>query len=413
MQRILILYDNLLVGGVQTLVARLTGQLAAAGCEVTVLVRRAGDPELEAAVARRGRIERGSFRRGPQTGFFAERGALPDIALAFDSLSLTAAAMRFGACENVRIGVWVLHPREFAAPAAGRYRDRVASQLLARMPAANVAFMNRACEREHREVLNLSAERRPLVPLPVDTARYANQAPGAGGWGRLLTVGRLTPFKTYHRWMVDVVAELRRSGAPVSYEIYGEGPERNAIAERVRALGMEGAVRLHGTVPWSALPGIFSGGWAFAGMGTALVEAAASGLPALITPESSPSPVTYGFLHESDGYEVGEFEPGRPGQAPAARLRELLDPARHRDYAERSRGRARDFAGEAAWPRVWEWLHGLRPARLAMPAAYAARDLAGSAIARLRQHCGLKSSDAKRYLRHDPHSSVSSAAVCL
>lgn len=411
MQRILILYDNLLVGGVQTLIARLTGQLAGAGWEVAVLVRRAGDPELETTVAQQGRLTRGSFRWGPRTGFFAERGVLPEIVLAFDSVSLTAAVARFGNCPSVRIGVWVLHPREFAARAAGRFRDRVASRLLARMPAGNVAFMNRACEREHREVLHLSVEPRPVTPLPVDTGRYQREVPGAGGWGRLITVGRLTGFKTYHRWMLAVVAELRQAGAPVRYDIYGEGPERSAIEERVRALGLEGAVRLHGAVPWSALPGIFSSGWAFAGMGTALVEAAAAGLPALITPESSPAPVTYGFLHESDGYEVGEFEPDRPGQAPAARLGELLDPARHRDHAARSRSRARDFSGEAVWPLVEEWLHGLRPARLELPAAYAARDLAGSALARLRQQCGLESSDAKRYLRHDLPAYVSSSAA--
>lgn len=401
MQRILILYDNLLVGGVQTLIARLTGRLAGAGSEVAVLVRRAGDPELESAVARSGRLKRGSFRLGPRTGFFAERGAVPDIVLAFDSVSLTAAIARFGNCPGVRIGVWVLHPREFAARAAGRFRDRVASRLLAQMPAANVAFMNRACDQEHRAALPFSAEPRPLVPLPVDTARYQCLAPGSGGWGRLLTVGRLTAFKTYHRWMLEVVAELLRNGAPVRYEIYGEGPERSAIEERVRALGLEGAVHLHGAVPWSALPEIFSSGWAFAGMGTALVEAAAAGLPALITPESSAAPVTYGFLHESDGYEVGEFEPERRGEPPAARLRELLDPARYREHAARSRSRARDFAGEAVWPLVEEWLRGLGPARLELPAAYAVRDLAGSALARLRQQCGLESSDAKRYLRHD------------
>ncbi len=411
MQRILIVYDNLLVGGVQTLIARLTGQLTGAGWEVAVLVRRAGDPELESAVARSGRLARGWFRWGPRTGFFAERGALPDIVLAFDSISLTAAVARFGACPTVRIGVWVLHPREFAARAAGRFRDRVASQLLARMPANNVAFMNRACEREHRAALPLSAEPRPLAPLPVDTARYQRQAPGSGGWGRLITVGRLTPFKTYHRWMLDVVAELLRNGAPVRYEVYGEGPERSAIEERVRALGLDGAVRLHGAVPWSALPEIFSSGWAFAGMGTALVEAAAAGLPALITPESSPAPVTYGFLHENDGYEVGEFEPERPGESPAERLGELLDPARHREHAAQSRSRARDFAGDGVWPLVEEWLRGLRSARLELPAAYAARDLAGSALARLRQQCGLESSDAKRYLRHDFPAYVSPSAT--
>ena len=396
-RRILLVYDNLAIGGVQTLIVRLAEHLRTAGREVAVLVRRAGDAELESAARRQGRLAAGSFRRGGRRGFFANPRVAPEAVLAFDPLSLTGAVARFGP-PGVRLGVWVLHPREFAVRRAqSRYRDRAGAALLGELPAGNVAFMNEACAREHGTTLGWSGRPLRVVPLPVDTRRYRG-AP-APVWGRLVTVGRLVPFKTYHRWMLPVIAALRNAGAPVTYEVYGEGPERPALREQIEALGLADSVRLHGAVPWSALPAVFAGAWGFAGMGTSLVEAAAAGVPALVTPESSREPLTYGFFHESPGFEVGEYEPGRAGGAPAARLTEILDPAVHRRMAEACRAKAEEFAGERVWPQVVEWIDQLAPARVRLPAGYALRDLAESAAYGLLRHLGFDSRDAGRYVR--------------
>lgn len=401
------IYDNLCVGGVQTLIVRLSAALAARGWQVAVLVRREGDAGLEGALPGNARLWRGSFRRGTP----APGGFRPERVLAFDPVSLNAAAARYGGQQNTRIGVWVLHPREFAARLPRRrWRDRVAAELLRALPAANVAFMNGACAAEHAAALGDGFKACPVVPLPVETARYAAAARSFRP-GRLITVGRLTPFKTYHRWMPEVLARLRARHPEVTYDVYGDGAERAALAAEIRARGLEQAVRLHGAVPYASLAEIFAGAWAFVGMGTALAEAAAAGLPALVVPESVPAPASYGFFHEGSGYELGEFEPGRRADDPAARLSELFAARFYARAAAAGRLRAAGFATERVVPQLEDWLARLEPARLTLPPLYAARDLADSAARRCVACLGLPEADALRHVWSPPPARAADAAA--
>ncbi len=62
---------------------------------------------------------------------------------------------------------------------------------------------------------------------------------------RAITVARLHPVKGVPD-LVDAVARARASGARLTLDIVGEGPERAEVERRMR--GHEGTVRLHGTL---------------------------------------------------------------------------------------------------------------------------------------------------------------------
>jgi glycosyltransferase involved in cell wall biosynthesis len=71
----------------------------------------------------------------------------------------------------------------------------------------------------------------------------------AGGSAALeiLNVGRLAPVKG-QAVLVDAIARLQADGIPVHCRIVGDGPERDALAAKIRKLGLRDAVELTGPV---------------------------------------------------------------------------------------------------------------------------------------------------------------------
>lgn len=120
------------------------------------------------------------------------------------------------------------------------------------------------------------------------------------------SVGRLVDFKTYNLWMLDVVNELRNLGITVSYNIYGDGPIRDAVADKIRSLNLDDIVFLRGNFDYSEFSNIVSDFDVFVGSGTALIEAAGLGVPSIVGIESSNEALTYGFLSEIPGFSYNE-----------------------------------------------------------------------------------------------------------
>jgi glycosyltransferase involved in cell wall biosynthesis len=61
----------------------------------------------------------------------------------------------------------------------------------------------------------------------------------------IVTVGRLDAPKN-HRFLLEVLAEAKRSGRCLTLDIYGDGPLRNELAQQISSLRLEGQVRLQG-----------------------------------------------------------------------------------------------------------------------------------------------------------------------
>lgn len=72
------------------------------------------------------------------------------------------------------------------------------------------------------------------------------------------TVARLFELKG-HDDILDVAPEVLRLEPNVRFIFIGSGIWRDRLAEKARALGVEGAVRFHGLVPPSAIPGLLNG----------------------------------------------------------------------------------------------------------------------------------------------------------
>lgn len=95
------------------------------------------------------------------------------------------------------------------------------------------------------------------VPIGVDTRRFHRPRPAAG-WPdalRLIAVGRMIPPKG-HADAIEVLHRLRRTprGKGATLTLIGDGPERERLVGRARALAIEDAVTFTGNLPYDSIP---------------------------------------------------------------------------------------------------------------------------------------------------------------
>jgi glycosyltransferase involved in cell wall biosynthesis len=153
------------------------------------------------------------------------------------------------------------------------------------------ADMALAGNRDAVRVLRTKGYRGPAQVIPqfgVDPALYAAASPPTGGTFHVGYLGRLVPEKG--------IADLLHAAASVrgdwSLHLLGGGPEREALGELARALGIERRVTFQGQIPSPEVPGHLARlhalvlpshtrtNWAEQ-FGRALVEAMVSGVPVI------------------------------------------------------------------------------------------------------------------------------------
>jgi glycosyltransferase involved in cell wall biosynthesis len=383
-RHILFVYTNLSqLGGIETLIVRLSRRLHALGHRVTILVQAkaaagGNDPALIEEVLQFAevRLIHGWFRQAP--------GCLRDLDLhnvdylyACESNSLLLATVIQAACAPAaRIVAGIYHSREYGTrQKVKRYRQRLVEDIFAKMPAQNLFFMNEACAREHTDSVGRDFGDSPIIPLAIDAGRFASNCRRPDR-NRIVSVGRITDFKTYNFTMLEAIRDLRARGRRVQYHVYGDGEQLPLLKQRVRECGLEECVTLHGPLPYGDFGAVMADAGVFVGMGTALLEAAACGVPALVAPESIKRPVTYGFLHELQGYNIGEYVAEATEYKLADKIGALmdLDPAAYEESCARSRARADDFSIEAVTDRLLACLEETVPFSYRITVAMRLRD---------------------------------------
>jgi len=191
-----------------------------------------------------------------------------------------------------------------------------------------------ACsESTRKRLLDLGCpdERLRVHPMGVDVERirYVERLPQEGGAVNILLVGSLLERKGL-AYALQAFANVHRYQRRATLTIIGDGPERQALEALVRELNLGPAVRLLGAQPHEAVlsemerahlyvqPSVTAADGDEEGIPMALVEAMASGLPAVATWHAGiPELVADG----RSGYLVSE----RNSHALAERLRYLAE----------------------------------------------------------------------------------------
>jgi glycosyltransferase involved in cell wall biosynthesis len=183
--------------------------------------------------------------------------------------------------------------------------------------------------------------------------------PGREPLGDLVTIGHLEQVKN-HRFMLEVLAEAKRAGRSLTLDVFGEGPLRKDLVQRIHSLGLEAQVRLRGfrRDVRDFLPRYRAYVHASYSESSslAIMEAMGAGLPIVAG--------NIGPISElcDDGVEARFWPLDDPARA-AAIVIDLLDcePARLMAASAASERFRRDFDAGLVAPRLRSFLLGLHP----------------------------------------------------
>ena len=183
--------------------------------------------------------------------------------------------------------------------------------------------------------------------------------PSRESLGDLVTIGNLDLVKN-HRFLLQVLAEAKRSGRSLTLDVFGDGPCRKDLLQQARALGLEEQVRFRGYQPDARrfLPGYRAYVHASysESLPLAIIEAMAAGLP-IVAGDT-------GGLGElcDDGVEARFWPLDDPARATAV-LIDLLDcePARLKAANAALERFHRDFDADVVAPELEGFLRALSP----------------------------------------------------
>jgi len=191
-----------------------------------------------------------------------------------------------------------------------------------------------------------------IPPLP--SLRAAGRGP------RIVSAGRLVPAKGFDL-LIDAAALLASRGLVFVLDIYGDGPERDALAQRIAGHGLSRWVTLRGNsdalADRIAEADLFVLASRREGFGNVLIEAMAVGTPVLATRAGGPET----FLREG---ENGFLAP--TGDAPALALAIAAlatEPERRIAVRAAAQDTARDYLIEASTARFADLARRLAGAR--------------------------------------------------
>jgi len=315
-------------GGIETLIVRFSRWLVAQGETVIIVTERKGslvnglDPRVilleggtETAIATTLRRQQGPASDGREIRSFSFNSKTLIRQLVFHCRYARDARLLSGVFHDCAY----IPGKRLPGPATGINWafDRI-------LPDRAKWFMNGAVKRAHELRFSREFHDALVAPLPVTVPEGPARERQPKAF-QVLSVGRLVPWKGYNLAMPQKIAELRAAGFPVEWVVAGDGPARGGMIERVRALGVENHVRFLGTVPYDQLSSLFLTAWAFVGVGTSLVEAAAAGVPAICSVASS-GDSCYGLADEvPEPFCVGERVPGAPLRDLGAELKRALE----------------------------------------------------------------------------------------
>jgi glycosyltransferase involved in cell wall biosynthesis len=208
--------------------------------------------------------------------------------------------------------------------------------------------------REHlRRDLGVSSSKIVLVPNGIDLEQFTpldregiaarRRQWDLGGGPTLGIVARLSDVKG-HEYLVEAMPQILKAVPNAVCLIFGDGPQASKIKAQIESLGLSAAVRMFPVIDRTAevlpLMDVFVMPSVQEGLGLAVIEAAAMGVPAVVSRVGGLPDVV------SDG-ETGLLVPSRDPQALAQAVVALLsDPGRARRMGLRARETAcRTFSG--------------------------------------------------------------------
>lgn len=328
--RLLIVNLHLDIGGVETLLVRLIPLLNKAGIDVTLVVlQNRINQELRQELMPYCTIkyfgDAFPFNKNSIQKIFAGNF---DIAFFTISQALVVGSWMLSKAgySNTRTVLGAYQTEIFCAENEGwRYHRKLIHKLIKNtIPASSIIFGNTAGRDFHSQKLNVNLDESPIIRLFVDIEKYEYKDRSLLARKKIVSIGRITEYKTYNFTMLPVIRRLLDTGLALEWHVYGDGDQLDKFRKMISDLNLDGVVFAHGALNYSKFQSVLDDAFLFIGSGTSLIEAAACGVPALTTIEYCKEAQTYGYISEIQGFNM--IEPGldKPISSIEDRIKELI-----------------------------------------------------------------------------------------
>lgn len=227
-------------------------------------------------------------------------------------------------------------PRRFWQGLRGR---RPYGELAALAASGRLLAINQECADTSAAQLGLATLPARLTPLSVGTV---GAEAVAAKEDFILSVARMDgTMKAYVEGLIRLWPSLLLAHPTLRLRLVGDGPAKAGYVALAARLGVASSVDFLGTMENRALAGLYGAARVFVGMGTAAIEAALRGTPAIIAVEGEKACLTPGCFGDPSVRGFGEHLPGQALGPVADLLAALLtDEPRHAFVAERGRRHA-------------------------------------------------------------------------
>lgn len=380
--KILFVYERFIVGGIETLMIRMKSWLEANGHTVIVLIGEKPESDFINSLGENVIV-------AGTTGFhlhcypFASRhmDQLANVGVIF-SFSKTSFAVALGMALKLKLrvpvvagvfGPWIF---EYERGTPG---DQIVKIFDHDLPDRNKVFMSNEIKLRHEMSFNRAMAEAHAWSLPIDTKKLG-QLRHLPRPGKIVSIGRISSFKTYNLYMVDIINRLNDEGFDVEWHVYGDEDLsdrslKNEMRKRIDSIAHKDKIFLHGNIEYEELPRVLQDAFGFVGMGTALVEAAACGVPGVLAVAEETEGKTYGYFSELPHGVLGESIPGKEMHLHVYDLlKELLtkSPDEYRSECKASRNQAALYSLDSQMEKFVDILESARKfKRFPMSLSYA------------------------------------------
>lgn len=352
--RILFIIGQVALGGIETYSLRMCRELHRRGHKLDIwFVKPGGDPALLREFEHVAEVR--FLSRWLPVPFFPLAPAVPtDCDLIFTtgrlSLIFGTLALRPPHCPPLVAGVF--SQWEYSG-VADDYKSRLSHRILDQIGLRNVVFCTEGCRVFHAPTLGpdiVSSIVSPLLIQLPDQPPARRSARPKGTPLRIVSIGSFTPFKTYNFTLPSTIADLRKSGIPAEWTIYGDGMELSRIQQAITQAGVEDCVHLAGKLDYARFAEVVGQADLYIGAGTTLIEASALGVPSLVALDDNPEPTTPGFFADRTGTFTSDWADDDhpiPFKNAIATFAGLSEEARQ-SLADRSMARAQSYSIDRA-----------------------------------------------------------------
>jgi glycosyltransferase involved in cell wall biosynthesis len=276
-----------ILGGIETLMARMSRWLVRNGHEVTFLIRsnRAWADIIDKKV---NCVALGDRYRELYYCYHAEKMVKslnigrPDVIKSFDiSSSWIACQLSTMMADECKVIAGIYTPGTFSKDySKNTLKQRSVRALwlktyLEVIPADSRIYCGIDVI---EELIDVHGKKGVLWPIPIDRTEFehAFRRPQKG---KIVSVGRLSPMKEYNFYMIDAVRQLLQNDCKVHWMVYGEGEYETEMRRIIRDYHLENDISIKGTVPYQKFWKVLENAYVFVGMGTSVLEAAMFQVP--------------------------------------------------------------------------------------------------------------------------------------